>query len=63
MSAGNALSEVVYRRTTCEWGTDQERLTVRVPAGLVAKAGHVPPDGGTTAEENASVPVRYFSMM
>lgn len=36
------------------------RSTLRVPVGLVARPGHVPPSGGTAAEEKASVPVRYL---
>jgi hypothetical protein len=52
-----ALSEVVFDEATCEWGIAPDCLTVRVPAGLVAKAGHVPPNGGTTSEEKASIPV------
>lgn len=43
---------------TCERGITPDCLTVRVPAGLVAKTGHVPPNGGTTSEEKASIPVR-----
>lgn len=56
-SSGDALSEVVFDEATCEWGIAPDCLTVRVPAGLVAKAGHVPPNGGTTSEEKASIPV------
>ncbi|KYB26763.1 hypothetical protein TcasGA2_TC031197 [Tribolium castaneum] len=52
----DALSEVVFDEATCEWGIAPDCLTVRVPAGLVAKAGHVPPNGGTTSEEKASIP-------
>lgn len=58
VSAGHALDAVVLKRTTCEWGAaSSDCLTVRVPAGLLAKAGHVPPNGGTAAEEKASIPV------
>lgn len=61
VSEGYELDAVVLKRTTCEWGTvSSDCLTVRVPAGLVAKAGHVPPNGGTAAEEKASIPVRIF---
>lgn len=49
--------EVVPQEATCEWGTAPDCLKVRVPAGLVAKAGHVPPNRGTTSEEKASIPV------
>lgn len=57
MNSSDALSEVVLNKATCEWGIAADCLTVRVPAGLVAKAGHVPPNGGTTSEEKASIPV------
>lgn len=59
-SLGDALSAVVFDEATCEWEIAPDCLTVRVPAGLVAKAGHVPPNGpngGTTSEEKASIPV------
>lgn len=48
---------VVLKGATCEWSTESDCLTVRVPAGLVAKAGHVPSNGGTASEEKASLPV------
>lgn len=48
---------MVLKGATCEWSTESDCLTVRVPAGLVAKAGHVPSNGGTASEEKASLPV------
>lgn len=60
VSEDNAPGVVVLKGATCEWGTEPDCLTVRVPAGLVAKAGHVPPNGGTTSEEKASIPVSHL---
>ncbi|CAH0550545.1 unnamed protein product [Brassicogethes aeneus] len=52
-----AVTEV----STCEW--KRFSPTVRVPVGLVAKAGQVPPrNGGTTAEEKASIPTTTWKI-
>lgn len=60
MSEDDVPGIVVLKGATCEWGTEPDCLTVRVPAGLIAKAGHVPPNGGTTSEEKASIPVSHL---
>ncbi|KAG5873072.1 hypothetical protein JTB14_035364 [Gonioctena quinquepunctata] len=53
-----AESILQARATTCEWEVS-DCLTVRVPAGLVTKAGHVPPNGEAASEEKASIPIIF----
>lgn len=60
-AVGDELNAVVLSSTSrSEWDVASNCLTVRVPAGLVAKPGHAPSNGGTTTEEKAAIPVSWF---